>query len=182
MAERNASKVQLDFPELIADLIDQLRLGGQVGLLDFLDSVQPTYIVAAREGALRLTVEQPLWTSAQIFTDQTNSPAVNAVLATTGQLPAGDYDVKAICTWANIAAAAVGPVFDLQHRNAADAATLASIPFASVTGAVNTPTGVIVIDYATTLALDERLRWQLLKAIPPGETSTVIMARRRTTP
>lgn len=182
MPPRNPRSVQLDFPQLTADIIQELRLLGTIGLLDFKPEIQPVYIVSARGGSLDVISSQPVFTTAEIFSDQTANPAINAVLATTGALPAGDYDVKAICTWATTGAPAANPTFDFQHRDAADAVTLARVPFAAVLDTVSTTSGVLVIDYATTLATNERLRWQALTAIAVGNSGTVIMARRRLVP
>jgi len=182
MPPRDPRKSQLDFPELIADLIRELQLlGAPIGLLDFNPTVQPVYIVSARGGSLQVEASEPVIETAEIFSDVTNSPAVNAVLADTGQLIAGDYDVKAICSWASIIGAAAGPLFDFQHRNAANAVTLSRIPFSAVTESTAN-TGVMVVTYAARVAANERLRWQALLAVAPGEVSTVVMAARRVNP
>jgi len=123
MAERDASKVQLDFPELTADLIRQLRLTGTVGLLELLDQVRPVYIVAQREGALSITVAPPIFNSSAIFTGAVTDPLANTNIFDTGPLPAGDYDI-----FAGMGAdgtVVVPTSLQIEHRNAADAANLA---------------------------------------------------------
>lgn len=182
MPPRDPSKVQLDFPDLVADLISDLNLRGTVGLMDFVDSMQPVYVAGSREGALSLANLQPTFTTAEIFADQTGSPAANAVLADTGALVAGTYDVYAMASWGYSPAVSAGPIFDFQHRNAADAVTLARVPYASLVAVADGQHDNLSFTYATVVAENERLRWQLLLGAAVGPTSTVIMASRRTAP
>lgn len=183
MPPRDPGKSQLDFPQLVADLIRELQLlGAPIGLLDFVPSVQPVYIVQAREGALNLTAVAPAFTSAEIFTDETTSPALNAVLADTAALPAGTYDVKAWMSFGPNGGAGAANTPELQLRNAANNANLASWPYVSQNQA-----GFIVdesnqFDIALEIGGNERLRWQQTVGAFAGLTATVIAAKRRVTP
>lgn len=179
MAGRDASRVQLDFPELVAELISQLRLTGTVGLLELSDQVTPVYIVAQRAGALSFSADLPLFTSAGITSGSLSNAAANAIVADTGQLPAGNYDI-----FANMAlvgnAASAGPIA-LQHRNAANAVTLATLLQLNVR---TTQFGDTIILPLTgyTLALNERLRVINLAGTMGGEVAATIGIRIRPTP
>lgn len=178
MAERDASRVQLDFPQLTADIIRQLRLTGTVGLIDFLDAVRPVYIVASREGALAFTASAPLFASAGITSGHANAPLINAIIADTGPLPAGSYDIFA--NMASHLSAPLGPV-QLQHRNAANAATLAVL-LQTQSGAATTVMTAALPLMGYTLALNERLRFQSLAGNSAGSISVVVGVQIRPTP
>jgi len=179
MAPRNPAKVQLDFPQLTADLISQLRLTGTVGLIDFLDAVRPVYIVASREGALAFTASQPLFTSAGVSSGFAVNPLANAVIADSGPLPAGDYDIFASMSM-NGNLTATGHI-ELQHRNAANAATLAVLLDMSGGGVPNDiHADIPALGY--TLALNERLRFQLLLGNMTGGVSANVGVQIRPTP
>lgn len=168
MAPRDPDRVQLDFPQLVADLIRQLRLTGTVGLLELTDQVTPVYIVAQREGALNITTSTPLFTSANMFDGTLTNPIANTVIFDTGQLPAGDYDL-----FAQISVSGRGPILAssavLEHRNAANAVTLAilsHIPF----GIVEQFSQNTLAPMRYTLALNERIRMRVQDAVT-GEAS-----------
>ncbi len=182
MAERDASRVQLDFPQLTADIIAQLRLTGVVGLLDFLDQIRPVYIVASRAGALALTADLPLFASAQITSGAAANPAANTVIGDTGALPAGDYDIFASISMSGLVAVGLNTLVALQHRDAADAATLATLLTASYNSAANLamPAQLPLTGY--TIALDERFRFINIGSSLTGHISTVVGARLRSTP
>lgn len=178
MPPRDTTQVQLDFPLLVADLIRDLNLIGTVGLLNFSPAVVPTFLIGSREGALSLTSEPVPFESSHVFSDKTTNPAINAVLADTGALPAGNYDVVA---GISISGHPAGADFtNFQHRNAADAANLAEWPFAR--GPIQTEQA-FPQTFGYTIAANERLRWQNIAAIAGGtQVATFIMARRRPVP
>jgi len=161
MSPRDPSKIQLDFPVLTADLIAQLNLIGTVGLLNFADTVVPTFSVGSR-GVSALS-EPPTFQSAEIFSGTANNPAAGTVIADTGQLAAGTFDILLHMTLAgrmNVA----GDLFIIEHRNAANAATLATLlQIVSVGGAVNFVQDAAMPLVGYTIATNERIR-----AINPG--------------
>lgn len=185
MAERDANLPQLDFPQLTADLIRELRLTGTLGLLGMGDLVVPTFIIGSRGGALAVTAEAPVFTSAQIFDGSVNAPAVNTVIVDSLALPAGDYDVFGSITLGGNAPV-TNATLELQHRDAANAATLAVLLNigGSVAGtAVNeVPTlSLPLIGYR--IGLNERLRVQLVDdGTASGRCAGVIGVRIRPTP
>ena len=179
MAPRDPNRPQADFPQLVADLIAELRLGGQVGLLDFNTSIQPVYIVSARGGALAVTATPPVWTSAEIFNDFVVTPALNSVLVDTGQLAEGEYDVIS-----RISIAGQGPAngeIQLQIRDAANAVTLA-VPLTMPTTALNVVVSVSLPLVGIKIATNERLRIQVVTSAVTGVITCVIMAKRRVAP
>lgn len=179
MAQRDASRVQLDFPQLTADIIAQLRLTGVVGLLDFLDQIRPVYIVAAREGALTVVASGPLYTSASIFSGSVVNPVALATIANTGPLAAGDYDI-----WANmnvVGNIATTEPLSLEHRNAADNATLATLLQVSLAGGnLSGNNALPVVGY--TLAANERFRMTNRGGLVNGQMSGSIGILIRPTP
>ncbi len=180
MPPRDPTVLQLDFPLLVADLIEQLRLTGTMGLLNFLPEVRPTFIVGSREGALSITERAPVFASAEIFSGFNAAPAVNVVVVDTGALPAGDYDVFAAINF-NGPGLGQGHI-DLEHRNAANAATL-SVPLSiSMSGFNNEEANVDLPVIGQRLALNERLRVRLILFGISGSCTAVIGARIRTTP
>ena len=183
MPPRDANRLQLDFPDLAADIIRELRIQGTVGLPDFNDSVQPVYIVSSRGGALDVTAEPNIFASAEIFSDETVTPAVNGVLADTGQLAAGVFDVKVVMSWAAFTGpGAVTGRFEFQHRNAANAANLSEVPIAWITDTGFRDTQFVSWTFATVVATNERFRIQNFTGIASARVGTTIMAARRAEP
>jgi len=125
MPPRDPTRTQLDNPELVRDLIAQLEIIGQIGLLDFVPAVNPVFIVGSR--GLSITNDPPVYEPAEIFDGTAAGPAANTVVADSGALPAGDYDIWANLGTAGQANAGTFAIVALQHRNAANAATLATL-------------------------------------------------------
>lgn len=182
MAPRNPSLVQLDFPQLTADLIAQLRLTGTVGLLDFLTEVRPVYIVAARAGALNVSTNLPLFRSSEITASSAANPAADAIIGDTGALPAGDYDIFASIDVVGITSVGPNTAVVLQQRDAANAVTLASLLFAGHTGALNLSSHAVLPLTGYQIALNERLRFINAASSLVGHVGTVIGVRLRPTP
>ncbi len=180
MPSRDPSKVQLDFPLLVADIINDLSLLGTVGLLDFLDAVRPVYIVAAREGALTVTATPPTFSSADVFAGRVQNPAANAVIADTGPLPAGVYDLQASLSVIGGNVAAV--TYDLQHRDAANTSTLATLLQFFFDGGARlfVKSTLPLIGY--TIGLNERIRAQNSTNVGFGGYMAEIFATIRSTP
>jgi len=156
MPPRDPTQIQLDFPELVADIIGQLSLLGQVGLLGFSPEVVPVYIAAARGGSLAVTAGNPIVTDAGLASSNDLGPGLNAVLADTGQLVEGVHDFTVGIEFANDAVA--GFVF-LQHRDAANLVTLSQIPLPRVNAQ---PHGTAMpISFAMRMQTNERVRWQI---------------------
>ena len=156
MAERDASRVQLDFPQLVADIISQLRLTGTVGLLEMSDQVTPVYIVAQRAGALSVTAARPIFTSAGFFDGSLSNPVNLAVIVDTGPQPAGDYDMFAQIQMTGRGTTIAGNAV-VDHRNAANTGTLATLlHIAYTTVDLNSRVVIPLIRY--TLGVNERLR------------------------
>ncbi len=178
MPPRDPSKIQLDFPQLTADLIAQLNLIGTVGLLDFAPTVLPVFIIGDRD--LTVDAVPVAYAAAEIFSGAATSPSVNDIIADTGQLPAGTYDVFAQIHSAS--SALVGPAHAaLQHRNAANTATLATLADAAFTTTV-LESAVRISGLGYILSANERLRIILLAQNMSGFLSGVIGARLRPIP
>lgn len=177
MAPREPLRPQLDFPQLTADLIEQFNLKGQVGLLDFLDQVRPVIIIGTRGDGLPVTVTAQSFTTAQVFSGSVLNAVAGTVVADTGQLPEGTYDIKV--GFSNTMDAGGTGIFTLEHRNAANAANLASWPYVWRTGNQYADNW----DYAMEFATDERLRWLITDTqAVGGRTTGWIMAAIRAVP
>lgn len=177
MPVRDPNKTQLDFPLLVADLIQQLRLTGALGVLDFEPTVLPVFIIGDR--GLDVNIQEIVWLPAENFAVTVVNPASGAILIDTGALPAGDYDV--ISGWT---ASSMQTTMDLQmqHRNAANAATLAFWPGNQNQAGPTGPDGIR--RFALRLALNERLRYELVVG-GGGVTSQVscwMQVKRRVEP
>lgn len=83
-------------------------------------------------------------------TNKAAAPAANALLATTGALPAGLYDFQIHLVCSDTPAPGRGIV--VEHRNAADAATLKDLGGATP----ETTVDLVIKNYR--LALNERIR------------------------
>ena len=175
MPPRDVLITQLDNPDLVADLISELRIIGTVGLLGFEPSVVPTFIVGSR--GLTVTAVQVDFLPAQIFSAQSNNPAANAIITDTGPLPAGSYDIKFALSNA-ITVMAVPGSTTFEHRDAANAASLYNW---DLTGASGVFSGSMVVEYAAVLAENERLRVRQTQAFT-GSVAGTIAAKRRLTP
>jgi len=180
MPPRDPDAVQLDFPELTADVIRQLRLIGQVGLLNFVPTMQPVYIAAQREGVLATEVNQPVFTSSEIFGSIITNAPVNTVFADTGPLTAGTYDVKVMISANAFGVPVTSADITFQLRDAPNTSSQFQVP---------TPIndqGFSNLAWEWTLATvvgdQERFRFQLLFDVFAGRLSTTIMARPRVIP
>lgn len=170
MPPRDPSKVQLDFPLLIADLIRQLNLTGTLGVLDFSTEVVPVFIVGDRD--LTVDAAPPVFTAAQILHTSTLNPTAGALILNGGPLPAGTYDIFANVSFAgSLTAFALG--IRLEHRNAADDTTIEElmelVPGTSLsTGSMNYSVKGHVF------AENERLRWVNAASNVAGQVAVTI--------
>lgn len=178
MPPRDPGKIQLDFPLLVADLIEQLGLVGTVGLLDFAPTVIPVFIVGDRD--LSVDAVSPVFASTQIFQGFSAAPLNNAVIVDSGQLPAGTYDIFGAISSKAVGTSAAQIL--LEHRNAANDATLAvllSVVFTSVIADVHAnlaPMGYVIAE-------DERLRVANIGGVnATGPVAATIGARIRPIP
>ena len=173
MPPRDPSIIQLDNPLLVADLIAQLRLLGTVGLLDFSPTVLPVFIVGDRD--LQVEAVDPAFLPGQITTGEANNPLVGTVIADSGQLPVGDYDVFFLVSMTVSVHLAASDSF--QHRNAADAATINAWNITVTAPA----TEHLFMKMALTIAENERLRFITGTGIT-GNVSVTIGHRVRPLP
>ncbi len=181
MAERNAERIQLDFPQLVADVIRQLNLTGTVGLLEFSDQVTPVYIVAQRAGALDIVTAPVTFESAEVFNGQAWSAAANTVLADTGAMAAGTYDLQLQLSCTASTAAAATP-FVIEHRNAANAVTLAVLLSQAIIVTQGAAHSVQTGIFGYVIALNERIRILTPNQLVSGGLSGQIFAALRPTP
>jgi len=114
VARRDPSRPQLDFPQLTADLIDQLNIRGPVGLLNFEDIVQPVFLIGSR--GVTVDAVTPEFTSSEMIAGRLLNPGASSNVFDTGQLTAGTYDIFASISASGTLTA--GLVLELVHRNA----------------------------------------------------------------
>ena len=154
MAGRDPTRPQLEFPALVAELITQLRLSGQVGRLNFSDEVIPAFLIGSR--GINFSGDAVTFGSPSVLGNFVSLPVASTVIFDTGPLPAGDYDI-----WAEIhmfgSIAAGGQVAILEHRNAGNTATLANLLLALV-GTLDRTVMVDLPLLGYTLGLNERIR------------------------
>jgi len=178
MGERDPTKPQLDFPQLVSDILEQLVIRGQIGLLDFDPTVRPVYLAAVRAGISLGTFSNPTFNSAAVFGNSSNSPVAGALLVDTLQQAAGTYDLTSFCSHAMQTANPLGHV-QLQHRNAANTATLAVLNAVAVReSTVNNAVGSWSPLVRYEIALNERLRWVYIGSlVASGPVDTGIILR-----
>ncbi len=161
-------------PELETQLIRLLSIRGTLGSLKVLDTIVP--VVSMGDVVTpSISVIQPNFRSTDVFSAGVQiTPPANTVLADTAALAAGIYDV---IVEMNTSDTGTGGDFLLQHRNAANAATLMTAGYTHNAGLGN----AFRLVFGYELALNERLRvLNEIAGVAPHRYSAVIWARRRT--
>lgn len=155
MAEPDPTKPQVTDPVTVADLIRVLNIRGALGVLDVADVIIPT-ISVGQLSPLEVTLFTAVFRSTDIFSNGSIlGPAGGTVLADTGPLPAGTYDVLLFGSTTDINGSNVGIAFE--HRNAANAANLAV--FLQLLQSQTVLANVMPrISFAYELAANERMR------------------------
>jgi len=158
MAERDPNVPQVEDPETAADLIRLLRIVGPLGRLSVSDVVVP--VVNMGDVVTRfVTVVEPGFRATDIFSNGfILNAATNAILADTGALPAGTYDIQLQMS-SNADEASTG--FMVQLRNAANSATVVEWPYAMRGGILNT----IIADMTVALEIGANERLRILNII-----------------
>ena len=179
MAPRDGLRPQIDFPQLIADVIRDLNVRGPLGVLNLSDEVRPVFIIGAR--GLTVTSNAIAFTSADINFGDVTSPVAGTVVVDTGPLAAGTYDCLLQFS-ANMTIGGVSPI-RAEHRNAANSATLATLASLLMVSGVPSDGQVWTPLFGYEIALNERLR-----LVSPAFNSTgggmagSIWAHRRVVP
>ena len=172
MGEIDPTKPQVNDPEVEAELIRVLSIVGPLGKLDVIPAVLP---IISMGNVVQQTVEvrSPNFRSTDIFSAGiVTGGAAGTVHADTTALQAGTYDMIYVIS----PTATTGPEWQVQHRNAANAANLAQVRHITVPGA----TAPIIMTLAYEFALNERLRILNGLVMAGGEVSNAtIFARRR---
>lgn len=176
MAERDPSLPQSADPELQANLTRLLQIQGPLGILNVLDVVVPV-VNMGQVVPLDVDVRSPAFRSTDIFANgpQTAQP-INTILADTGQLQAGVYDVQLTiqCNTNNVAS-----FISVEHRNAANAANLAIWTYLAMGDNIEAKTiGPFTFGYE--IGVNERLRMiQDFGNAANDVANGIIFARRR---
>jgi len=155
MADPDPNTPQVVDPERVVDLTRLLQIRGPLGVLNVLDTIVPV-VNMGDVVARSITVNQPAFRSTDIFSAGVLlAPAVGTVLADTLALPEGTYDVQ--LQMSSNSANTFSDAFEVQHRNAADNANLATWSFLIATAPDRT-TGYAQQAFAYELGINERLR------------------------
>jgi len=178
MAETDPNTPQVVDPELTVDLTRLLQIRGPLGVLNVLDTIVP--VVNMGDVVTRtVTVLQPSFRSSDVFSNGIlNGPAANTILADTGALAEGVYDL--IMSFQTFDVPNALSAFVVEHRNAANAANLAVWNYLTLSD--NTVNRVAYPNqmFAYEFSLNERLRISNNVGVPIGFGMTaVIFARRR---
>jgi len=177
--EQDATVPQVNDAELEVGLIRALSVVGQIGKLRVLDIVIPTISLG---DVIQPTVEvrSPSYRSTDVFSAGVQiAPAAGAVLADTTGLAEGIYDVQYYLTTTDTAGTRL---LALEHRNAANTATLATWEFIVYDALGNVSRPWVLNPLAYEIAANERLRIVVgAVAIAAGVPAVAtIFARRRT--
>jgi len=157
MADPDPNKPQVTDPVTVADLVRVLSVRGSIGVLDVADVIVPTISVGSLS-PLEVAVRAPVFSSTDVFSEGTQTaPAAAALLADTGALPAGTYDMMFMCASDDMGS--TGRFIAIQHRDAANAATLATWIFPVGTTTVSRIPAIWPMhSFSYFLAQNERLR------------------------
>lgn len=176
MAEPDPNTPQVVDPERVVNLTRLLQIRGPLGVLNVLDTIVP--VVNMGDVVTRtITVLQPAFRTSDVFSNgYISNGAPSAILADTGPLAEGIYDILVQATGnTNVSEQRIV----VQHRNAADNATLAEWAHnLTIIAQGNNPN----LDYALGIefADNERLRISQVLLGSPGQGLTAtIFARRR---
>ena len=178
MAELDPNLALVNDPELEANLIRALSIVGRVGKLRVVDIVIPTISLG---DVVQPTVEvrTPSFRSSDVFSNGALlAPAGGTILADTGALAAGIFDVEMYFTTNDDTQ--ISNMFRTEHRNAANAANLALWDRIAAFGLAGVGSGHFVQKFAYEVALNERLRVSLTNAAGAGRSwLATIFARLR---
>ena len=175
MATPDPNKPQVTDPATVADLARILSIRGALGVLDVADIIIPTISVGAL-APLEVAIRTPAYRSVDVFSaGLQTAPGAGTIMADTGALPAGVYDV--LISW-NGREDNIATNWSLQHRNAANAANLMAMILVTQIAAGAFAANTLAIGY--TLANNERLRVITNTATTGGRIfSATIFARIR---
>ena len=154
MAQRDGLRPQIDFPQLIADVIRDLNVRGPLGVLNLSDEVRPVFIIGAR--GLTVTANLVDFDSSQVFSGDASLPVASTVVADTGQLVAGTYDLLLQLS-SDIQVGSNDPI-RVQHRNSGNTATLATLLSLYCRGGAVSDGQSFVPLIGYRIALNERIR------------------------
>ncbi len=182
MARRDASIVQLDFPQLVADLITTLRLTGALGVLNLSDTVIPVISVGdVRPPTFSFT--PVTFSSGEIVSGFLHDAPGNTVIADNAPLVAGTYDLHLFLSNAGINPIALTRPLEVQHRNAANTVTLAVLLSLATPSTSSGPGSAQTSIFGYVIGSAERLRVQSPNlAVSGGGVSGIIYAAIRPTP
>lgn len=196
MAERIPGAPQVDDPAVVADFIRSLGIRGRIGELGVADTIVPVFLIGQNPGITTTEPapiigvvggtpvpvsgagETPAFGSGDVFTTgPQTAPGAGTVLADTGALPAGTYDLRFLTS--SNSNSVLTETFMVQHRNAANAANLATWEYVTILSASNN-VGAITYALGYILALNERIRIINSQAGEGGTSQVaVIFARIR---
>jgi hypothetical protein len=175
MAESDPTRPQAVDPEVQADLVRLLRIRGPLGVLNVADVVVPV-VSLGNVVTPDINIRPPAFTSTTVFsTGNQTAPVIGVLLADTGPLGAGTYDVLCLITSGG---AASGPtrLINFEHRNSGNTANLMvfSMNMRESNSALGVPT------FAYKLSESERLRLIVGSAFGVNEQIVgVLFARSR---
>lgn len=176
MANLDPTTPQVVDPELTVDLTRLLQIRGPLGILNVLDTIVPVVNMGDVVSST-VNVQQPRYRTSDIFSNGWTTNAVaGTVLADTGALAEGIYDViLQASSYTNVTEQRV----EVQFRNAANTANLASWDHGlSMIAQGNTPTlgYTVALDFAA----NERLRIiQVVAGVVTQGLAAIIFARLR---
>lgn len=152
--ELPAGTPEVDDPLLVADLLKLLKVKGAIGRMQLADIVLP--VVSLGDVVTpSIEIRQPSFRSTDVFSAGAQTgPLAGTVLADTGPLPQGIYDI-ALQMSTNEGSSA--NTFALQHRDAPNTANLMESPY--VAGVTNFAGPIIwAFPFAYEFGANERLR------------------------
>mgnify|MGYP000120314713 CR=1 FL=1 len=174
MADPDPTIPQVVDPERTVDLTRLLQIRGPLGVLNVLDTIVP--VVNMGDVVPRsIRIQQPSFRTTDIFGGRFFSGvAADTILADTGALAEGDYDL--IISMTSRSSAALQH-FNVEIRNAANTVNLAV--WSHSMRMVTADSIFLTLTLALVLATDERVRVLQRVANVAGEASAVVIFARR---
>lgn len=174
--ELPAGTAEVDSPLLVADMLRLLNVKGAIGRLQLADIVIP--IISLGDVVQpTVAIRSPSFRSTDVFSAGILAgPAAGTIMADTGALEAGTYDVQILYSGAETTNRTATVV---EHRNAANTATLMTF---SIIQDVNANRGFTIayMAFGYELSVNERLRVIVDRSATLGEErSATIFARTR---
>jgi len=155
----------------VADMIRDLKVVGNLGILNVADGIIPVYLLGQRT-AFQVEVQSRFYAPTEVFSiGEVITPAPGTVLADTDELQGGIYDLQ--ITIGSSVSTSESMATVVEHRDRTNTVNINawSLPILGF--------GFSAFDTSLVIDVDERLRVITAGTIGSGSGQAAIMAKRR---